>query len=45
MSKTSNKQRYTQTMEWISTLSSKRSKRIKSYDDKQSLQPRQIKNG
>ena len=51
MSKNSYKQRYTQLMEWMPTLSSKRKKRVRSndnrrsYGDKQSLQPRRIKNG
>lgn len=45
MSKNSYKQRYTQLMEWIPTLSSKRKKHVKSNNNKQSLQPRRIKNG
>ena len=32
MSKNSHKQLYTQTMEWLSTLSSKRKKRVKRSD-------------
>ena len=32
MSKNSHKQLYTQTMEWLSTLSSKRKKRVKRND-------------
>lgn len=51
MSRNSHKSRYTQLMEWLPTLSSKRKKPVKSsdnrqaYDNKQSLQPRRIKNG
>ncbi len=45
MSKTSAKQRMTQLMEWIPTLSSKRKKHVRSNDNRQPLQPRRIKNG
>jgi len=47
MSKNSAKQRMTQLMEWLPTLSSKRKKRVRSNDNssRQSLQPRRIKNG
>jgi uncharacterized C2H2 Zn-finger protein len=45
MSKMSNKNRYTQLMEWLPTLSSKRKKRVKPNDTRQPLQPRRIKNG
>ena len=45
MSKSSAKQRMTQLMEWLPTLSSKRKKRVKPNSNRQSLQPRRIKNG
>lgn len=57
MSKSSAKQRMTQLMEWIPTLSSKRKRRVnskqsnrlldgfRSNNNRQSLQPRRIKNG
>ena len=35
MSKNSHKQRYTQLMEWMSTLSSKRKKRVRPNNNKQ----------
>ena len=45
MSKNSYKQRYTQLMEWIPTLSSKRKRRVRPSNNRQPLQPRRIKNG
>ena len=45
MSKTSNKNRYTQLMEWLPTLKTKRKRRVRPSNNRQSLQPRRIKNG
>jgi len=45
MSKTSNKSRYTQLVMWLPNAFKTRAKRKQAYNNKQSLQPRRIKNG